>query len=148
MAQASYKILGLLLISISCGACLAVELQAQEFDDAGKLDPFVDLSQWLREQQPEIFVQDALPPLSRRPPGLAGLTISEVIVAGMAVGVESKIVLLRGIDNFTYIAREEAKLFDGIISKISQEEVVFIQERLDPRGNKETTEIVKRLFTE
>ncbi len=138
-----------LVVVISCGICLSGELQAQDFDDRGKLDPFIDLNQWIRQEQPEVFFSEyELPPLSQRPPGLAGLAISEVIVTGLAVGENSKVALLRGTDNFTYIAHENAKLFDGHISQISPEEVVFVQVRTDSTGNTETSEIIKRLFTE
>jgi len=138
-----------LVVVISCGICLSGELQAQDFDDSGKLDPFIDLNQWIRQEQPEVFFSEyELPPLSQRPPGLAGLAISEVIVTGLAVGENSKVALLRGTDNFTYIAHENAKLFDGHISQISQEEVVFVQVRTDSTGRTETSEIIKRLFTE
>ncbi|MCH8820126.1 MAG: hypothetical protein IIB03_07385 [Acidobacteria bacterium] len=138
-----------LVVVISCGICLSGELQAQDFDDSGKLDPFIDLNQWIRQEQPEVFFSEyELPPLSQRPPGLAGLAISEVIVTGLAVGENSKVALLRGTDNFTYIAHEDAKLFDGHISQISPEEVVFVQVRTDSTGSTETSEIIKRLFTE
>ena len=138
-----------LVVVISCGICLSGELQAQDFDDSGKLDPFIDLNAWIRQEQPEVFFSEyELPPLSQRPPGLAGLAISEVIVTGLAIGENSKVALLRGTDNFTYIAHENAKLFDGHISQISQEEVVFVQVRTDSTGNTETSEIIKRLFTE
>lgn len=138
-----------LVVVILCGICLSGELQAQDFDDRGKLDPFIDLNQWIRQQQPEVFFSEfELPPLSQRPPGLAGLAISEVIVTGLAVGERSKVALLRGTDNFTYIAHEDAKLFDGHISQISPEEVVFVQVRMGSTGSTETAEIIKRLFTE
>ncbi len=138
-----------LVVVISCGICLSGELQAQDFDDSGKLDPFIDLNAWIRQEQPEVFFSEyELPPLSQRPPGLAGLAISEVIVTGLAIGENSKVALLRGTDNFTYIAHENAKLFDGHISQISPEEVVFVQVRTDSTGNTETSEIIKRLFTE
>ena len=121
----------------------------QEFNDSGKLDPFIDLNAWIRQEQPEIFlVEYELPPLSQRPPGLAGLAISEVIVTGLAVGENSKVALLRGTDNFTYMAHEDATLFDGYVSQISPEEVVFVQVRTDATGNTETSEVIKRLFTE
>jgi hypothetical protein len=73
---------------------------------------------------------------------------SSDLVTGLAVGENSKVALLRGTDNFTYIAHEDAKLFDGHISQISQEEVVFVQVRTDSTGRTETSEIIKRLFTE
>ena len=150
MAKSNLRIIiSLLAVMILCGICLTGELQAQEFNDSGKLDPFIDLNAWIRQEQPEIFlVEYELPPLSQRPPGLAGLAISEVIVTGLAVGENSKVALLRGTDNFTYMAHEDATLFDGYVSQISPEEVVFVQVRTDATGNTETSEVIKRLFTE
>ena len=147
MAKACKGFLSTFLIVLSCGLSLPVELQAQIYDPRGRRDPFVDLDELFREEQPEVFIPE-LPPLSERPLGLVGLAIEEVAITGVAVGEESKVVLLRGVDGFTYMAREENKLFDGYIFEISQEEVVFIQEVLDPRGGRETLRVVKRLFTE
>ncbi len=100
-----------------------------------------------RQEQPAVFIPE-LPPLSERPLGLVGLAISEVTVTGVAVGEGNRVVILKGVDSFTYLAREENKLFDGYVFEISEEEVVFIQEVLDPRGGRETLKVVKRLFTE
>jgi hypothetical protein len=142
-------VISLFVVVVSCGICLTGELRAQEFNDSGKLDPFIDLNEWLRQEQPEVFIAEyELPPLSQRPPGLAGLTISEVIVTGLAVGDNSKVVLLRGVDNFTYLAHEDTQLFDGYVDQISPEEVVFVQSRTVATGTTETSEIIKRLFTE
>ena len=81
-----------LAVVITCGIGLTGQLQAQEFNDSGKLDPFIDLNDWIRETQPEVFIPDtALPPLSQRPLGLAGLAISELIVTGLAVGENSRL---------------------------------------------------------
>ena len=147
MAQAVHKVLGIFLIVLSGSLGLQLELQAQVFDPRGKRDPFINLDEVFRQEQPSVFIPE-LPPLSERPLGLVGLAISEVVVTGMAVGEESKIVLLRGVDSFTYMAREESRLFDGYISEISDQEVVFIQEVLDPRGSRETVRVIKRLYTE
>ena len=66
----------------------------------------------------------------------------------MAVGEVSKVVLLRGVDNFTYLAHEDSKLFDGYISEIARDEVVFVREVFDARGQKQVSKVVKRLYTE
>ncbi len=147
MVQACKKFLGIFLIVLSCGLSLPLELQAQIFDPRGRRDPFVNLDELFREEQPEVFIPE-LPPLSERPLGLVGLAIEEVAITGVAVGEESKVVLLRGVDGFTYMAREDSRLFDGYILEISQEEVVFIQEALDARGNAENIRLVKRLLSD
>lgn len=82
----------------------AVHLQGQQFRSLGKRDPFLNLTRVMQKEEPTLVT----PPLAQRPPGLPGLLVSEVIVTGMAVGEVSKVVLLRGVDNFTYLAHETA----------------------------------------
>jgi len=147
MRQAFNKVLGIFLIVFVCSLGLPLELLAQVYNPRGKRDPFIDLQDLFRQEQPQVFIPE-LPPLSERPLGLVGLAISEVTVTGVATGEGNRVVILKGVDGFTYLAREENKLFDGYIFEISQEEVVFIQEVLDPRGGRETLKVVKRLFTE
>ena len=147
MRQAFNKVLVIFLIVFVCSLGLPFELLAQVYNPRGKRDPFVNLQELFRQQQPQVFIPE-LPPLSERPLGLVGLAISEVTITGVAIAEDSRVVILKGVDNFTYLAREESKLFDGYVFEISNEEVVFIQEVLDPRGTRETLRVVKRLFTE
>ena len=147
MRQAFIKVLGIFLIGFVCSLGLPLELLAQVYNPRGKRDPFINLQEVFRQEQPRVFIPE-LPPLSERPLGLVGLAISEVTITGVAVAEDNRVVILRGIDGFTYMAREENKLFDGYVFEISDEEVVFIQEVLDPRGGRETLRVVKRLFTE
>jgi len=147
MRQAFNKVLGISLIVFACSLGLPLELLAQVYNPRGKRDPFINLQELFRQEQPRVFIPE-LPPLSERPLGLVGLAISEVTITGVAVAEDNRVVILRGIDGFTYMAREENKLFDGYVFEISEEEVVFIQEVLDPRGGRETLRVVKRLFTE
>ncbi len=147
MRQAFNKVLGIFLIVFVCSLGLPLELVAQVYNPRGRRDPFINLQELFRQEQPRVFIPE-LPPLSERPLGLVGLAIAEVTVTGVAVAEDNRVVILRGVDGFTYMAREENKLFDGYVFEISEEEVVFIQEVLDPRGGRETLRVVKRLFTE
>jgi hypothetical protein len=79
---------------------------------------------------------------------LAGLLIAEVTVIGMAQGVGSRIALLKGIDGATYFAKEGTKLFDGYIETITADEVVFVREQVDTRGQKKITNVHKELQME
>lgn len=119
--------------------------QAQQYDSKGKRDPFLSLKNTQQEEAPRILEP---PPLDKRPPGLSGLLISEVSVTGMAANNAAKLVILKGTDSFTYFAREGSKLFDGYLAEISTEKVTFVRELVDTRGNKKTTKVVKRLYTE
>jgi hypothetical protein len=147
MRHALNKLFGIFLVGLVCSLGLPLELFAQVYNPRGKRDPFINLQEIFRQEQPQVFIPE-LPPLSERPLGLVGLAISEVTVTGVAVGEGRRVVILRGVDDFTYLAREENKLFDGYVFEISEEELVFIQEVLDPRGGRETLRVVKRLFTE
>lgn len=119
--------------------------QAQQYDSKGKRDPFVSLRNLQQDEAPRILEP---PPLEKRPPGLSGLLISEVNVTGMAANNTARIVILKGTDSFTYFAREGSKLFDGYLAEISTDRVTFVRELVDTRGNKKTTRVVKRLYTE
>ncbi len=141
------RVLGIFMVVFVCSLGLPLELLAQVYNPRGKRDPFINLQEIFRQEQPQVFIPE-LPPLSERPLGLVGLAISEVTVTGVAIGEGRRVVILKGVDGFTYLAREENKLFDGYVFEISEEEVVFIQEVLDPRGGRETLRVVKRLFTE
>jgi hypothetical protein len=147
MRQDLNRVLSIFLVVFVCSLGLPLELLAQVYNPRGKRDPFINLQEIFRQEQPQVFIPE-LPPLSERPLGLVGLAISEVTVTGVAIGEGRRVVILKGVDGFTYLAREENKLFDGYVFEISEEEVVFVQEVLDPRGGRETLRVVKRLFTE
>jgi hypothetical protein len=120
--------------------------QGVAYDAQGKPDPFVNLRLLHRRPEPPRFL--APPALDERPPGLAGLLVGEVTVTGTAQGPQSTLVILRGIDDISYFAREGSKLFDGFIEEVSGDEVVFVREQVDTRGNKRVTRVKKRMQTE
>lgn len=116
------------------------------YDSHGKRDPFLDLkSTSTRPQPPRV---PAPPPLEKRPPGLAGLLIAEVTVTGTASGSGTQIVILKGIDEVSYFAREGTKLFDGFLETIAGDEVVFVQIQTDTRGTERKAKVTKRTQTE
>jgi len=140
----------LFVISIYClvlAALLLTELRAQgvAYESQGKRDPFLSLIK-KEDQEPVTVIPP--PPLSERPPGLAGLLISEVSVTGVIAGGGQQMVILAGIDEMTYFAKEGSKLFDGYLDKVSGDQVVFIKEEIDSRGEKHTSRVVKQMQTE
>ncbi len=114
---------------------------AQVYDNQGKRDPFL-VPEVEKEEVAQILEP---PPLDKRPPGLAGLLISEVSLVGRAFSDEEQIVILRGIDNFTYFARVGSRLFDGSLNEIVDDEAIFTREIVDTLGNKKLTKVTKRL---
>jgi hypothetical protein len=123
--------------------CAAIFLEGQTYNSQGKRDPFDPLV-----AKTTVKVVTGPPPLEKRPPGLAGLLVSEVTVAGTAGSPQEKLVILKGIDKYTYLARVGSKLFDGVLIEISSQEVAFSREVVDVRGNKHVSRVVKRLYTE
>ncbi len=120
------------------------EAQLARYEAFSRRDPFQDIAK-LRIKpsvaSPRII---APPPLARRPPGLSGLLISEISVIGLANKGDQKLVVLRGTDKFTYMAREGSKLYDGFIELIEGGRVTFQREVRDTAGNKITSKVVKR----
>lgn len=137
-------------------AASAVPLQAQvepvevepptQYDSQGKRDPFISL------QKPKTNGDEAemlsAPPLNRRPPGLAGLLIDEVTVVGVVAAGENPMVLLQGVDEFTYFASVRDQLFDGFVESIAGEEVTFVRNVRDTRGRTHSSRIFKKLYTQ
>ena len=112
------------------------------YEALGKRDPFQNLANLrIKPAAPRII---SPPPLARRPPGLSGLLISEVSLIGRANKQDKKLVVLRGTDKFTYVAREGTKLYDGFIVSIEQGRVTFEREVRDTAGNRITSKVVKR----
>ncbi len=130
-------IVGLLVICVPA-LCLAQGYQSQ-----GKRDPFEGPKEQVSANQ-----MYTPPPLDRRPPGLTGLMIAEVTVAGLAGSQQESVVILKGADRVSYLARKGSKLFDGYVSAISSEEVVFVRDIVDGQAAKKTARVVKRLYTE
>lgn len=125
-----------------CGVTLAAQVRGQKYNSRGKRDPFLDLEAARKEQAPKVLEP---PPLTERPPGLSGLLISEVSVAGSASNSAVKLVILKGIDDFTYFAQVGTKLFDGHLEGISGDKVIFVREVVDTRGKKRTTKVIKKV---
>lgn len=118
-------------------------LLAEEYSANGKRDPFVPV----RSEQVREFRPPEPPPLAQRPPGLAGLLISEVTVTGTAANRNRNLVILKGIDDVSYIAGSGTKLFDGFLERVAPTEVIFVREKVTRQG-KQPERVVKNIFTE
>lgn len=125
---------------------LPLQAQDPEYNPRDKRDPFFDHTR-VPAPPAQSSQQPPTPPLSRRPAGLSGLLISEVTVSGTASTSGSSIALLRGVDSFTYLAREGSRLYDGYLESISGDEVVFVRQT-ESSGGPQTQKVVKRFSTE
>ena len=130
--------------------CLAIGgtafAQGIKFESLGKRDPFQSLLSVTKRPEPAKVL--APPPLEKRPPGLAGLLVSEVTLTGTAKSPGSHIAILHGIDNTSYFAREGTKLYNGYVEKITDDEVVFVREQVDTEGKKTISRVTKQIQTE
>ena len=132
-------LVGFLMLTVTLGAQV-------RFDPQGKRDPFVTL---LKKEKVEDVAQILPPPpLEKRPPGLAGLLISEISVTGIASSSETRMAIVAGIDGMTYFAYEGTKLFDSHVESITTQEVRFVHEQVDTRGKKRISKVTKRIQTE
>ncbi len=80
------------------------------------------------------------------PPGKAGLVIGQLQVQGIARSVDGTwIAVVDNNTNRAYFLREGDKLYNGTVSAISPDRVVFMEETTNARGQNITKEVVKRL---
>ncbi|MEW6368956.1 MAG: hypothetical protein AB1714_30375 [Acidobacteriota bacterium] len=103
------------------------------YNPGGRRDPFVSLLIGRTKGTKE------------RPPGLAGMLISEVDLVGIAKDSQGYVVMLAGSDNKTYFVRVGAELADGKVIDITENKVVFREEIKDPFSVKPYRDIVKSL---
>ncbi len=88
--------------------------------------------------------EDEIP--AQLPPGKAGLVIGQLQVQGIARSVDGTwIAVVDNNTNRAYFLREGDKLYNGTVSAISPDRVVFMEETTNARGQNITKEVVKRL---
>ena len=126
-------------------SAFAATALAQTYSQGAKRDPFIDLRATRKTEAPALLQP---PPFSQRPPGLSGLLISEVSVQGTAANDKTRLVILKGTDGFTYIAREGIRLFDGFVEAINSDGVVFVREVFDTTGKKTSSRVTKQFYIE
>lgn len=107
------------------------------YDPEGRRDPFVSLV--------GRGVGAGGGALGGRPAGLAGLAVAEVSLRGTLSSRDGFVAMLQGADQRTYIARAGDKLFDGVVSSISQEDIVILQQVNDPLSLDSQREVRKLL---
>ena len=102
-----------------------LEPQGFTYEPEGRRDPFVSLVRRGEESA-------GVPPGSR-PPGLAGLSTSEVALRGTIQGQDKKwIAILQGVDKKSYLAKPGDKLLDGTVRTVTADSMVVLQQVNDP----------------
>lgn len=106
------------------------------YDPAGRRDPF------------EPLVKTNSKPDGKRPRGVAGMTVGEIDLKGIATDVRGNpIAMFRGTDNRAYILHVGDVVYDGNVLAIDRLRgiVVFRQRIDDPRHIKPYRDVIKRL---
>lgn len=113
------------------------EPRGYSYDPEGRRDPFVSLI-GRGEDQP-------VSTPSARPPGLAGLSTSEVSLRGTMQSRGGYVGIVQGADTKTYIVRPGGKLLDGTIRAITADAMVILQAVDDPLSLEKEREVRKAL---
>jgi hypothetical protein len=105
------------------------------YDPAGRRDPFRSLLEGLEDTEET----------GKRPPGLAGMMISELTVEGVIETPDGTLAFVQGRDNLSYILREGTKLYNGEVKQVLPDQVVFKKQVDDPKALKPFTEVVREV---
>jgi hypothetical protein len=121
---------------------LRADQEAQEgeffnYDPAGRRDPFRSLLIGFEEDD------EAL--VKVRPPGLPGMLVDELRVEGIIDTPSGILAFVQGRDNLSYIIRPGTKLYDGEVSEILPDRVVFKRQVNDPKQLRPYEEVVKEV---
>lgn len=114
--------------------------EGYKYDQRGRRDPFVNPVPRPVDPEPEIPAV--------RPPGLRGILISEVTIAGVVSseepGMNRAVLLAPG--NRRFFAAPGDVLFDGVVKEIQKDGVVFELRSPNREGNNtQTREVVRRV---
>ena len=111
------------------------------YDPAGRRDPFVTLT----GRGGDLPTEGG----GSRPPGIAGVLVSEVTVKGVIKSSKGGfIALVQSPDNHTYLIHPGDKVFDGTVKTITQDAVVFSQDVNDPLSLVKQREVRKTIRPE
>ncbi len=103
----------------------------------GKRDPFVNP---IRQT-----TGDAAPPPASLPPGIAGLLIGQTNLVGVLKTAQGMKAMVTATGNRTFFLKENDKVYNGRVTKITADSLVFEESVLDPLGQTVQREVVKKL---
>ena len=112
----------------------AMSGRAYSYDPAGRRDPFRSLL--VREQNRAGL---------DRPPGIAGISIDDLVVHGIWKTKSGYVAQIRATDNKSYLLRAGDLLYDGEVVRVGPNEVTFRQNLNDPQSVKPFREVTKQL---
>ncbi len=108
--------------------------RSYSYDPAGRRDPFRSL---LVREQNRGGVE--------RPPGIAGISIDDLVVHGIWKTKAGYVAQIRATDNKSYLIRAGDLLYDGEVTRVGPNEVSFRQNLNDPQSVKPFREVTKQL---
>ena len=106
----------------------------------GRRDPFVSLLQTGSGGTPQ-----AAAPLGKRPAGVAGLLISEIVVRGIVESQGQWVAIVGSPDGKTHSVRPGDRLMDGTVRSVTSQALVLMQEVNDPMSLEKHREVRKYL---
>jgi Tfp pilus assembly protein PilP len=109
--------------------------QPYTYQQDSRRDPFVSLV--ARGTEPTVSTGAI--------PGIGGLTTAEIAVSGILQKGSTIVAMLQGADTRTHIAHVNDRLLDGVITQITQQGVVILQEVNDPLSLVKQREVRKNL---
>jgi len=104
------------------------------YDPAGRRDPFRSL-----------LVRPEKGQAGRRPPGIAGIAVDDVMLQGIWKTRAGFVAQIRGTDNKSYLLRAGDLLFDGEVLRVAPNELTLRQNINDPQSVKPFRDITKQL---
>lgn len=115
----------------------ALEGEFFSYDPAGRRDPFRSLLVGFEEED--------VGTVKVRPPGLPGMLVDELRVEGIVATPDGILAFAQGRDNLSYIIRPGTKLYDGEVTEILPDRVIFRRQVHDPKQLRPYEEVVKEL---
>lgn len=104
---------------------------------SGRRDPFVNP---IRQTS-----ADSAPPPTSLPPGIAGLLIGQANLVGVLKTNTGMKAMVVASGNRTFFLKENDKVYNGRVVKITADSLVFEESVLDPLGQTVKREVVKKL---
>ena len=112
----------------------ALSGRSYTYDPAGRRDPFRSL-----------LVRPEQRAAGSRPPGIAGISVDDIVLQGIWKTQAGYVAQIRGTDNKSYLLRPGDLLWDGEVTRIGPNEVTFRQNLNDPQSVKPFRDVTKQL---
>jgi len=112
----------------------ALSGRSYTYDPAGRRDPFRSL-----------LVRPENRAAGSRPPGIAGVSVDDIVLQGIWKTQAGYVAQIRGTDNRSYLLRPGDLLWDGEVTRIGPNEVTFRQNLNDPQSVKPFRDVTKQL---